>query len=326
MGARSFGAMLSRSITSSISAIRSGRSLLSGRQQQRHLSLKGCLTNLVTPYHADGSIDFPQLEKVVERQIEGGVDGVIPMGTTGECFAVTDEEHRDIVAATVAAAAGRVPVVAGTASCSTAQAIKLTTQAKEAGADACLVATPYFNKPNQEGMVAHYTQLASVGLPITMYNVPGRTNVAMTPATVARLFDALPEVVAIKEATANMDIATEIHMRCGITILSGDDSLALPLMSVGGSGVMSVAANLVPAELSLMCKKGLAGDYDGAREIHMKLFPLFQAMVAEVNPVPVKAGTELLGICPGSLRLPLLAATDATREQVRKALSDLNML
>jgi 4-hydroxy-tetrahydrodipicolinate synthase len=279
----------------------------------------------VTPYHADGSVNFEQLEAVTERQIENGVNGVIPMGTTGECFAVSDEEHKSIIACTVAAAAGRVPVVAGTASSSTAQTMKLTAQAKEAGADACLVATPYFNKPGQEGMFLHYEQVATVGLPITMYNVPGRTNIAMTPATVARLSE-IPEVIAIKEATANMDVASEIRKRCGITILSGDDSLALPLMSVGGSGVMSVAANLVPAELSLMCKKGLAGDYDGAREIHLKLFPLFQAMVAEVNPIPVKAGTELLGICPGSLRLPLTPATDATRASVQKALSDLNML
>jgi len=281
---------------------------------------------LVTPYKADGSIDYDKLEGVVENQIANGIDGVIPMGTTGECFSVSIEEHRSIIAATVNAAAGRVPVVAGTAHCSTEESKMLTANAKAAGANACLVATPYFNRPGQEGMFLHYEQVASVGLPITMYNVPGRTNVTMTPTTVARCFDAFPEVIAIKEATANMDIATEIRMRCGITVLSGDDSLALPLMSVGGQGVMSVAANLVPKQLSTMVHKGLSGDMAGALEIHMQLFPLFQSMVAEVNPVPVKYGTELLGLCNSDLRLPLTSATDATKEQVRKALADLKLI
>eukprot|EP00656_Telonema_subtile_P018271 TRINITY_DN19857_c0_g1_i1.p1 TRINITY_DN19857_c0_g1~~TRINITY_DN19857_c0_g1_i1.p1 ORF type:complete len:310 (+),score=89.42 TRINITY_DN19857_c0_g1_i1:208-1137(+) len=293
--------------------------------QRRCLSLRGVLTNLVTPYKADGSIDFDKLEGVVNNQIENGIDGVIPMGTTGECFAVSIEEHKSIVAATVNATAGRVPVVAGTACSSTSDTVRLTTNAKEAGADACLVATPYFNKPGQEGMFLHYEQVAKVGLPITMYNVPGRTNIAMTPATVARCHE-LPEVIAIKEATANMDIASEIRTRCGITVLSGDDSLALPLMSVGGQGVMSVAANLVPKQLSEMVHMGLKGDMAGALEIHLKLFPLFQSMVAEVNPVPVKYGTELLGLCPSSLRLPLTTANDATKEQVRKALAGLNLV
>jgi len=229
------------------------------------------------------------------------------------------------VACVVNAASGRVPVIAGTAHCSTEEAKQLTANAKAAGADGCLVATPYFNKPGQEGMFLHYEQLASVGLPITMYNVPGRTNITMTPATVARCFE-LPEVIAIKEATANMDIASEIRARCGITVLSGDDSLALPLMAVGGKGVMSVAANLVPQELCEMVSKGLAGDFDGALQIHQQLFPLFQSMVAEVNPVPVKYGTELLGLSPATLRLPLTSATDATKEQVRKALADLGKL
>jgi len=291
--------------------------------QRRNLQLSGVLTNLVTPYTADGAVDFDKLENVVNNQIENGVSGVIPMGTTGECFSVSVEEHKDIVTCVVNATAGRVPVVAGTAHCSTAEAKQLTANAKAAGADACLVATPYFNRPGQEGMFLHYEQLAAVGLPITMYNVPGRTNVTMSPATVARCFDNLPEVIAIKEATANMDVATEIKMRCGITVLSGDDSLALPLMAVGGKGVMSVAANLVPKELAQMVQKGLAGDMQGALEIHMRLFPLFQSMVAEVNPVPVKYGTELLGLCPSSLRLPLTPATDATKEQVRKALAGL---
>eukprot|EP00658_Telonema_sp_P-2_P084370 TRINITY_DN9355_c0_g1_i12.p1 TRINITY_DN9355_c0_g1~~TRINITY_DN9355_c0_g1_i12.p1 ORF type:complete len:310 (+),score=99.96 TRINITY_DN9355_c0_g1_i12:227-1156(+) len=292
--------------------------------QTRSLSLSGVLTNLVTPYTPDGAVDYDQLEKVVENQIVNGVDGVIPMGTTGECFAVSVEEHRNIVACTVNAAAGRVPVVAGTAQASTADASMLTAQAKEVGATACLMATPYFNKPGQEGMFLHYEQVAKNGLPIVMYNVPGRTNIAMTPETVARCFE-LPEVIAIKEATANMDVATEIKKRCGITVLSGDDSLALPLMAVGGKGVMSVAANIVPARLTEMVKKGLAGDMAGALEIHMELFPLFQSMVAEVNPVPVKYGTELLGLCPADLRLPLTTATDATKNKVRSAMQDLKL-
>lgn len=295
----------------------------------RDPKMSGCLVNLVTPYK-DGTteIDFKKLAETTERQVAAGVAGVIPFGTTGESFTMSFEEHRDGVACVADTVAGRCHVVAGTAHSDTAESLRLTQSAKAVGATACLVATPYFCKPGQEGMIAHYTKLATAGLPIVMYNVPGRTNVTMSPATIQRVFESLPEVVAIKEATANMDMATDIRMRCGdgLTLLSGDDSLALPLMSLGGRGVMSVASNLVPDEMVELCALGLAGKYEQALQLQLRLFPLFQSMVAEVNPVPVKIGMELLGLCEGELRLPLIKATDATTAQVRAALKSLGKL
>jgi len=295
----------------------------------RDPSMRGCLVNLVTPFKPGTTdIDYPKLSETVERQVKAGVAGVIPLGTTGECFAVSFEEHRSVVACVAEVVAGRCHVVAGTAHSSTEESLKLTKSAKEAGATACLVASPYFCKPGQEGMYQHYCALSAAGLPIVVYNVPGRTNVTMTPATLQRVFEACPEVVAVKEATANMDVATEIRLRCGegLTLLSGDDSLALPLMSVGGRGVMSVASNLIPDEMVELCRLGNSGDFEQALALQLKLFPLFQSMVAEVNPVPVKVGMELLGICPANLRLPLTTATPETEDKVRAALKLLGKL
>lgn len=259
----------------------------------RDPKMQGCLVNLVTPFKPGTTeIDYPTLEKHVERQVAAGVSGVIPLGTTGECFAVSYEEHRSVVKCVADVVAGRCHVVPGTAQPSTEDTIKYTRSAKEMGATACLTATPYFNKPSQEGIFQHYAALGAVGLPIVLYNVPGRTNGFATPATLQRIFEAVPELIAVKEATANMDVATEIHKRCagGLTLLSGDDSLALPLASVGGRGVMSVASNLVPDEMVDLVSKANSGDFAGALQAQVRLFPLFQSMVAEVNPVPVKVG------------------------------------
>jgi 4-hydroxy-tetrahydrodipicolinate synthase len=293
--------------------------------------MSGCLVNLVTPFKPGTTeIDYETLSQHVERQVAAGVSGVIPLGTTGECFAVSFEEHRSVVSCVVEAVAGRCHIVPGTAQPSTEDTIKYTRSAKEAGATACLTATPYFNKPSQEGIFQHYSALASVGLPIVLYNVPGRTNGAATPATLQRLYEANPELIAVKEATANMDVATEIAMRCGggLTLLSGDDSLALPLAAVGGRGVMSVASNLVPDEMVELVRLATSnsGEAEKALALQTKLFPLFQSMVAEVNPVPVKVGMELLGLCPANLRLPLLRATPATEAMVRDALAKVGKL
>ena len=295
----------------------------------RDPSMSGCLVNLVTPFKPGTiEIDFSKLAETTERQVAAGVSGVIPMGTTGECFGVSFDEHHKIVRTVAEVVNGRCHVVAGTAQPSTEDTIKFQESAKAAGATASLTATPYFNKPSQEGMFQHYSAVAKVGLPIVIYNVPGRTNGFASPATLKRIYEANPEVIAVKEATANMDIATEIQMRCGggLTVLSGDDSLALPLMAVGGRGVMSVASNLVPDEMVQLCRLGLAGEYGQALELQTKLFPLFQSMVAEVNPVPVKVGMELIGQCPGNLRLPLTKATDGTEAMVRDALKALGKL
>jgi 4-hydroxy-tetrahydrodipicolinate synthase len=295
----------------------------------RDPTMSGCLVNLVTPFKPGTTeIDFDVLASTTERQVNAGVSGVIPMGTTGECFAVSFEEHHAIVKHVAEVVNGRCHVVAGTAQPSTADTIKFQESAQKAGATASLTATPYFNKPSQEGMFQHYKEVAKVGLPIVLYNVPGRTNGFATPATLQRIYEACPQLIAVKEATANMDIATEITMRCGggLTILSGDDSLALPLMAVGGRGVMSVASNLVPDEMVELVRLGLAGEYASALSLQTKLFPLFQSMVAEVNPVPVKVGMEALGLCPGNLRLPLTKATAGTETMVRDALKSLGKI
>jgi len=291
--------------------------------------MSGCLVNLVTPFKPGTTeIDYDVLTVTTERQVAAGVSGVIPMGTTGECFAVSFEEHHQLVKHVAQVVAGRCHVVAGTAQPSTVDTIRYQESAQKAGATASLTATPYFNKPSQEGLFQHYVEVAKVGLPIVLYNVPGRTNGYATPATLERIFNACPELVAVKEATANMDVATEITMRCGggLTILSGDDSLALPLMAVGGKGVMSVASNLVPEEMVRLVQLGLAGEGEAALALQTRLFPLFQSMVAEVNPVPVKVGMSLLGLCPPNLRLPLTQATPATEAMVRAALVSLGKL
>ena len=295
----------------------------------RDPTMSGCLVNLVTPFKPGTTeIDYDVLTATTERQVAAGVSGVIPMGTTGECFAVSFEEHHNLVKHVAQVVNGRCHVVAGTAQPSTADTIKYQESAAKAGATASLTATPYFNKPSQEGIFQHYKEVSKVGLPIVLYNVPGRTNGFASPATLQRIYEACPELIAVKEATANMDVATEITMRCGggLTILSGDDSLALPLMAVGGRGVMSVASNLVPDEMVELVRLGLAGDYANALALQTKLFPLFQSMVAEVNPVPVKAGMELLGLCPSNLRLPLTTATEGTQGMVRDALKSLGKL
>jgi 4-hydroxy-tetrahydrodipicolinate synthase len=317
--------LAARTRSSSAALLRGARGLAT----QRDPKLTGCLVNLVTPFKPGTTdIDYDQLAVTTERQVAAGVAGVIPLGTTGECFSVSFEEHRKVVEHVAKVVNGRCHVVPGTAQASTEDTIRYTQSAKDAGATACLVATPYFCKPGQEGMYQHYTTLAKVGLPMVAYNVPGRTNGFMTPATVQRIFEAVPELVGIKEATANMDIATEIRMRCGpgLTLLSGDDSLALPLMALGGRGVMSVASNLVPDEMVELCAKGNAGDYAGALELQLKMMPLFQSMVAEVNPVPVKVGMELLGLSPANLRLPLTRATEGTEAMVRAGLEKLGKL
>lgn len=207
------------------------------------IELRGAFTALVTPFTQDGSqVDYEALQKLVEFQIEQGINGLVPMGTTGESPTVSHEEHDKVIAAVVKYTNGRVPVIAGTGSNSTTEALRLTQAAKDAGADACLVVNPYYNKPCQKGLLAHFTAVAQVGLPIVLYNIPGRTGITMTPQTVAELFK-LPAVVAIKEATGSLDIATEIASLCDITILSGDDTLTLPLMAVGAQGVVSVLSN-----------------------------------------------------------------------------------
>ena len=283
----------------------------------------GAITALVTPFR-EGKLDEARLREQVEFQVKGGIDGLVPVGTTGESPTLDFGEHERVIALTVEVARGRVPVIAGTGANATSEALELHAFAKRAGAAACLSVNPYYNKPSQEGLYRHFMTLADrVDLPIVLYNIPGRTGITMTPQTVARLH-AHPNVVAVKEATGSLDMASEIMSLCDITVISGDDSLTLPLMSIGGKGVISVASNLLPAQIKQMTKLALAGNFAEAAAIHRKLFPLVKTLFLDGNPAGIKHAMKLAGRDTGELRLPLWEANDATKAaieaQVRKFL------
>jgi 4-hydroxy-tetrahydrodipicolinate synthase len=267
-------------------------------------SFEGSITALVTPFK-NGKLDEKSLVKIVRDQIARGTDGLVPVGTTGESPTLSYEEHERVIDVVVDAAGGDVPVIAGTGANSTDEAIMLTKYAKKAGADGSLLVSPYYNKPTQEGLFRHYEAIAkAVDIPIVLYNVPGRTAVTIMPETVARL-SKIPTIVAIKEATGSMDIASHILSLCDIDVLSGDDSLTLPLMAIGAKGVISVASNAVPDAVAKMVDLWRSGDVEGARAAHLKLFPLFRALFFETNPIPVKRAMKLLGHCSDEVRLPL---------------------
>src|SRR5574341_494261 len=250
---------------------------------------QGSLVALVTPFR-DGTVDEAKLKELVEFQIVGGTDVIVPCGTTGESPTLDHDEHKRVVDVVIAAADKRVPVVAGTGSNSTAEAIDLTKYAKKAGADGALVVLPYYNKPTQKGLIEHCRAIADAAdLPLILYNIPGRTGVNMLPETVAQLADH-PNIVGMKEATGNLEQMTQDIVLCGdkLSFLSGDDTLTLPLMAVGGRGIISVVANIVPKDVADMTHAFLTGDWKRARELHLKLFPLCQAMFIETNPIPVK--------------------------------------
>jgi len=268
------------------------------------LNLEGSFVAIVTPFAEGGEVDYATLEKLVEFQVAAGTDGIIPAGTTGETPTISYEEHQKVIETVVRAANKRVKVIAGTGSNSTQKTIEMTKFAKAAGADAALVVVPYYNKPTQEGLYLHFKAVAEVGLPVVLYNVPGRSGAGLTPKTIARLAQ-LPNVVAIKEASGSLDQVTEILSLCNITVLSGDDSLTLPMIAVGAKGVISVIANIVPDKLKKLVTLALAGDYEGARKLHLELFRLSRAMFVESNPIPIKTAMGLVGLCSASLRLPM---------------------
>ena len=282
------------------------------------IKLEGSMVALVTPF-AGSEVDYDAFGKLIDFQIEHGTQALVPCGTTGESPTLTHSEHDEVIEFTVARAAGKVPVIAGTGSNSTAEALRLTKHAKAAGADACLVVNPYYNKPTQQGMFEHIQCLAEAELPIVLYNIPGRTGIELTPETIARMYDEIEAVVAVKEATGKLDLASAIAALCDITILSGDDSLTLPIGSVGGSGVISVLANILPAEIRKLCDAMLAGQAPQARQQHLKLFSLFKAIFVQTNPIPIKAAMAMAGMIRNELRLPM---TPLDPEH-RKPLADL---
>jgi len=281
---------------------------------------------IVTPFH-DGKVDFETLDELVDFQLENGIDAIVPVGTTGECPTLTHEEHKQVIERVVKRVAGATRVIAGAGSNSTAEAIELTAYAKKVGADATLQVCPYYNKPTQEGFYQHFKAIADeVDLPIVLYNIPGRCGAGMTPETIARL-DELENIVAIKEATGSLDQASEIAMRCDITILSGDDSLTLPLASVGGKGVISVVANIVPADVKAMTDLILEGDLVKARQWHRKLFALSKNMLTlATNPIPIKAAMAMLDMCSDELRLPMTPLEPAKKTALKQTLTDYGLL
>jgi len=290
-------------------------------------SFEGSIVAMVTPFR-DGKVDEVKIRELVQFHVKNGTDAIVPCGTTGESPTLSHAEHKRVVEVTIEAAAGQIPVIAGTGSNSTAEAIELTQHAKQAGADGVLMVCPYYNKPTQAGLVAHYKAVAAaVDIPIIMYNIPGRTGVNMLTETVAALAE-LPNIVGMKEASGSLEQMTEVISLCGdrLTVVSGDDTLTLPLMVVGGKGVISVVANVVPKETAEMTRAALNGDWKRAKELHLRLFPLCKAMFYETNPIPVKTAMQLLGRLNGELRLPLCPMSQANRDKLQKALRAYGLL
>ncbi len=284
---------------------------------------KGSIVAIVTPFKTNGELDEAAYERLIEFQLENGTEGIVPCGTTGESATLSHAEHERVIELAINIVNKRVPVIAGTGSNSTAEAVRLTKSAHAAGADGALVITPYYNKPTQTGLYEHFAQIAkSVDIPIVLYNVPGRTGINMLPSTVARLAE-LDTVVAIKEASGSLTQITEILSRCGdkITLLSGDDFIIQPVLAIGGKGVISVVANIVPDRVAKLVKAFECGDIKAAARLQIELFPLCEAMFYETNPIPVKTSLSLMGKINGYLRPPLCSMSQDNLAKLENTLS-----
>ena len=282
----------------------------------------GAAVAIITPMNADGSVNFEELGRIIDDQIAHGTDAIVICGTTGESPTLSDEEHTACIRYAVKQAAGRVPVIAGTGSNDTKYAIWLSQQAQADGADALLLVTPYYNKTSQAGLVAHYTAIANaVNLPCILYNVPSRTGCNLTPASLAQLAK-LPNINAVKEASGNISQVAEIAAACGteLNIYSGNDDQIVPLLALGGKGVISVVSNVKPELVHNCCKAWFDGDTAKARELQLEMLPLCDALFCEVNPIPVKYAMNVLGWEAGECRLPLVEPGDAHKEQIEQAL------
>jgi len=287
---------------------------------------KGCFVAIVTPFKG-GEIDEDTFRQLIQFQLEKGVDGIVPCGTTGESPVLSHEEHKRLIKITVEEVKGKAAVIAGTGSNSTKETEELTVYAREVGADGALVITPYYNKPTQKGMEKHYQKLAEIGLPIIIYNVPSRTGVNILPSTVAKL-SKLKNIAGIKEASGKMDQVSEIILSSDpeFAVLSGDDSLTLPILSLGGVGVISVLANILPKEVTELVKAWLEGEVEKAKKMHYKLFSLFKAMFIETNPIPVKTAMAKLKMIPKEWRLPLCEMEKGNEETLEKILSQQGLI
>ncbi|MBR2963962.1 MAG: 4-hydroxy-tetrahydrodipicolinate synthase [Lentisphaeria bacterium] len=285
------------------------------------MKIQGLYTALVTPFR-NGAVDYDRLTKLVEMQISYGVDGISPVGTTGESPTLSFEEHERVIATVVQLVNGRCKVLAGSGANSTAEALHLTRHAKADGADFSLQVAPYYNKPTQEGLYRHFATIAdSCDIPIVIYNVPGRSGVSVSAETIARLAKN-HNVAGVKEASGSVDRVSEILDLCDIPVLSGDDALTVPMMSIGAVGVVSVASNIIPKEMKQLVDLCSAGAFDQARAMHRKLYKFFKAMFVETNPIPVKAGMAIRGLLDEEYRLPLCPPSDKNREFLRQILAD----
>ena len=288
---------------------------------------EGIFTALITPFRG-GSVDEPALRELVELQVAAGIDGVVPCGSTGESATLSHAEHCRVVELTVEAAKGRVQVIAGTGSNNTQESIELTAHAKRAGADGALLISPYYNKPTQEGLVAHYAEIArQTDFPLLAYNIPGRTASNILPSTIARLAK-IEQVVGVKEACGDIVQISEVVAACppDFSVLSGDDAMTLPLMAVGGRGLIATSSNVAPAQMLALVRAGAAGDFSRARALHYELLPLFDVLFCETNPIPVKTAVAMLGLCGDELRLPLTPLTEVNRERLQGVLKELGIL
>jgi len=291
------------------------------------MSFTGSLVAIITPFR-NGKVDEKALGDLIEWQIANGTDGIVPCGTTGESATLTHEEHKQVVEFTVQVVRRRVPVIAGTGSNSTDEAIEFTRHAKSVGVDAALLISPYYNKPTQEGLYRHHKAVAEVvALPQILYNIPGRTAVNMTPQTVARLAQ-IRNIVGIKEGAGSLQQVSEIIQLCDdqFTVLSGDDALTLPMLAVGAKGVVTVTANVAPAEMAALVDAWAAGDAAKARAIHYKLYPLFQALFLETNPIPIKHAVALMSKATAELRLPLCPMSQENLDKLTRVMKDLKLI
>jgi 4-hydroxy-tetrahydrodipicolinate synthase len=286
----------------------------------------GAFSALITPFR-DGAVDEPALRDLVEWQIQSGIDGLVPCGSTGESATLTHAEHEQVIKLVVDQARRRVPVIAGTGSNSTAEAIRLTRFAREIHADGALLISPYYNKPTQEGIYKHYKMIgASVDLPLIVYNIPGRTGSNILPETFARMCE-IKQVVGVKEASGSIDQCSDILKLCGdrLTMLSGDDSFTLPLMGLGAKGVISVVTNVMPREMHDLATAALADDFARSREIHFMMLPLMRALFTETNPIPVKQACAFMGKCSNEMRMPLLPMSAGPADKLRSVMKELKL-
>jgi 4-hydroxy-tetrahydrodipicolinate synthase len=285
---------------------------------------EGVYTALITPF-SDSGVDWEALERHIENQINGGVDGVVPMGTTGESPTLSFQEHEAFIHRVVKIVNGRIKVIAGTGANSTKEAIWLTKGAMDAGVDAVLSVNPYYNKPTQKGLIAHFESIdRACNIPVILYNIPGRSGVNFLPESVKELLDRTEHVAAMKEASGDVAQMMKLIELCGsrLTVLSGDDNLLLPLLAVGGKGVISVLSNLLPADMKKVVTLFNEGRYEECRDLFYRLLPLCRAMFLETNPIPIKAAMEMTGVCSGELRLPMTSLSDSNREILKQRLLD----